>query len=146
MTDINSMYNELFKGLKELSESSFPKKCANCGRIFASAEQFLLETQNIDASTTGLKQSEGDDGSKIVEVFRNCPCGSTLMEFFNDRRNLSATGIKRREKFDELLNFLVENNFDRAVARSELIKVLRGEKSDILPSILPPGDTKNQTK
>ena len=128
----SEFYAELFKGLKELAESAFPKKCANCGRAFVSAEQFLLETESINTSTTGLKQAEDDDGSKIVEVFRNCPCGSTLMEFFNDRRDLSEAGIKRRIKFDELLNFLQENNFDRITARNELIKVLRGESSGIL--------------
>lgn len=99
MGDNNLFHSELFKGLKELSESAFPKKCANCGRLFESAEQFLLETQDINTSTTGLKQADDDDGSQILEVFRNCPCGSTLMEFFNDRRDLSDQGTKRRKKF-----------------------------------------------
>jgi len=138
MTDDNQFYSELFKGLRELAESAFPKKCTNCGRLFVSAEQFLLETQDINASTTGLKQSEGDDGSKIIEVFRNCPCGSTLMEFFNDRRDTSEAGIKRRGKFEELMSFLQNNNLDKTTARMELIKVLRGEKSEILSKMRPP--------
>ena len=138
MTDDNQFYSELFKGLRELAESAFPKKCTNCGRLFVSAEQFLLETQDVNASTTGLKQSEDDDGSKIIEVFRNCPCGSTLMEFFNDRRGTSEAGTKRREKFEKLLDFLLDNNFDKMMARMELIKVLRGEKSEVLSKLRPP--------
>lgn len=138
MKDNTLFHSELFNGLKELAETSFPKKCANCGRLFSSAEQFLLETQGISPSVTGLKQSEDDDGSKIVEVFRNCPCGSTLMEFFCDRRDFSDAGDKRRKKFDKLLDFLERNNFDRITARIELIKVMRGEKSEMLSKVRPP--------
>jgi len=146
MTDNNQFYSELFSGLKALAESSFPKKCANCGRLFESANQFLLETQDINTSTTGLKQSEDEDGSKIVEVFRNCLCGSTLMDFFSDRRDFSEAGTIRREKFDELLNFLNENGLDRKIARAELLKVMRGEKSKVLSKIRPPTKTIHKTK
>jgi len=132
MTNKTPFYDELFKGLRALAESSFPKKCASCDRIFESADQFLKETHEINPSTTGLKQSEDDDGSKIVEVFRNCPCGSTLMDFFSDRRDFSEAGLKRREKFDTILRFLIENGLEKEIARAELIKVMRGNKSEVL--------------
>jgi len=146
MTDNNQFYNELFDGLKALVESSFPKKCANCGRTFESADQFFLETKDINSSTTGLKQAEDDDGTKIIEVFRNCPCGSTLMDFFSDRRGFSEAGTKRREKFEELLDSLCTNGLDRKTARTELIKVMHGEKSEVLSKILPPTKTNHETK
>ncbi len=146
MTDNHQFYSELFNGLKALAESSFPKKCSNCGRVFDTANQFLLETQSINTTTTGLKQTEDEDGSKIVEVFRNCPCGSTLMDFFSDRRDFSEAGIKRREKFDELLKFLNENGLDTKIARTELIKVMRGEKSEVLSKISPPTKATQITK
>lgn len=146
MTDDNQFYNELFKGLKALAETSFPKKCANCGRIFETADQFLLETQDINLSVSGLKQSEDEDGTKLVEVFRNCPCGSTLMDVFGDRRDLSEAGITRRKRFDELLSFLVENDLEPEIARLELIKVMRGEKSEVLSKIRPPTKTDDDSK
>lgn len=146
MTDNESFHDELIKGLKALAESAFPKKCANCGRSFESAEQFLSETQKINAKTSGLKQVDDEDGSKIVEVFRNCPCGSTLMDFFGNRRDLSEAGEKRRGKFDELLNFLSENGLDKTTARTELIKVAHGEKSEILSKISPPTRTNSTRK
>lgn len=59
------------------------------------------------------------------------------MELFNDKRDLSANGIKRRKKFDELINLLKKNNIDEVTARNELLKVLRGEKSEILSKINP---------
>lgn len=138
MTDIASLNVELFKGLKELSAASYPKKCRNCGREYLTMEQFLFETQDIQTAKTCLKQSLDDDGSKIVDVFRNCVCGSTLIESFNNRRDLSEAGIKRRGKFEDILNLLEQKNIDRRTARAELIKVLHGGDSEILSGLLPP--------
>ena len=138
MSDDAHFYNEFFQGLKALAETAFPKKCINCGRSFETVDQFLSETRAIGDLSSGLKQSEDDDGSKIVEAFRNCTCGSTLMEFFGDRRDLSEKGEQRRKRFGELIEFIVSNSIDRQIARIELLKVMRGEKSDILAKIKPP--------
>lgn len=135
MTDESTFQADLFHGLEELAQSAFPKQCANCGRRFETAEQFLKETEDLHQTKTGIKQGEDDDGNKIVEVFRNCPCGSTLLELFNDRRDMSEAGIKRRKKFDELLTMLLEHDLEREVARAELIKLLRGERSELLSNI-----------
>ena len=81
---------------------------------------------------SGLKQSMDDIDNTIVEVYRNCPCGSTLMDFFSDRRDISDSGLRRREKFAELLAYLIEKGWETQLARTELIKVLRGEKSELL--------------
>lgn len=134
----SDFFDELFRGLKALAESSFPKKCGNCGRVFETAEQFLRETEGMGQAHTGLKEARDDDGSRIVEVFRNCPCGSTLLDFFSDRRDLSDKGMQRRKRFEELHGFLVSNGLDPSLARAELIKVLRGEKSEVLAKIRPP--------
>jgi len=139
MSDDNQDFHDgVFKDLKELAESSFPKKCANCGRVYDTAEQFLSDTDNINPEKSGLKESVNDDGSKIVEAFRNCPCGSTLMDLYNNRRDLSEVGLQRRKKFEDLLVFLVANGVERAMARLELLKIMRGEKSEILSKIKPP--------
>ena len=71
---------EIFKGLKALSESAFPKRCGNCGRVFETSEQYIRETEKV--SDSGLKESYDDDDTPILEVYRNCICGSTLMDFF----------------------------------------------------------------
>ncbi len=134
----------LFAGLQALAESAFPKRCSTCGRVFESARQFMLETEEIRRGQTGLKQSLDDNDRTIVEVFRNCPCGSTLMDFFSDRRDLSEAGLKRREKFGQLLDQLVARGLDGAVARTELLKVLRGEGSELLSQYA--SRTSNATK
>lgn len=123
---------ELFRGLRELAEAAFPKHCKSCGRKFATAAEFVAQTVPVKAGRSGLKKSVDDDGNNIVELYRNCVCGSTLMDFFSDRRDLSEAGLARRRKFGELLDHLIGKGLERQVARAELIKVLRGEKSDIL--------------
>lgn len=131
-------FDEFFQGMRALAESSFPRKCANCGRTFATAEQFLSETRNITETRTGLKQAVDDDGSTIIEAFRNCPCGSTLMDFFSNRRDISEAGQRKRQSFTTLLDFLVANGLEHNVARTELLKVMHGEKSELLATIRPP--------
>ena len=123
-------------GLRALADSAFPKYCRNCGRTFATAEQFIEETEQIRQGTSGLKQSYDDDDLTIVEVYRNCPCGSTLMDYFSNRRDSSEVGLNRRKKFGEMLDMIVAKGIERDVARVELLKLLRGEHSEILVNLL----------
>jgi len=125
----------LVAGLKALAEASFPKRCANCGAVYVDVHDYAQRTARISPTRSGLKQSRDDDGCTIVELFRNCVCGSTLMDFFSDRRDLSDAGAGRRHRFAELLAYLVGTGLDRAVARDELLKVMRGEASEILARI-----------
>ena len=85
-----------------------------------------------------MKSALEEDGSAIVEVFRNCPCGSTLMDAFNDRRDMSERGNKRRQHFSRMMDYLSEKGIEKEISRIELLKVLRGEKSAILSTIPPP--------
>lgn len=128
---------KLLAGLKALADSSFPKRCNNCGHMYHSVDEYVSQTVPISAQKTGLKQSRDDDGSTIVELFRNCACGSTLMDFFDDRRDMSDTGAQRRKRFDELLAGLVARGLERTVARNEMLKVMRGQPSEILRVVTP---------
>jgi len=128
--------NDIFSGLKALSESAFPKVCKSCGKKYETAEEYLHETQTISGVKSGLKAAEEDDGMLIIEAFRNCSCGSTLMDYFSDRRDTSEHGLKRRERFANLLTKLERKGIEISVARDELIKVVRGQHSEILNNLL----------
>ena len=91
---------ELFKGLKALSDATFPKRCAACGMEYTTVEDYIRDTEDISGQS-GLKKGYDDDDKPIVELFRNCPCGSTLMDCFSDRRDLSEAGLKRRKHFGQ---------------------------------------------
>ena len=122
---------DLFAGLKALSDASFPKHCANCGATYDTVEDYVGRTDDV-SGVSGLKKGIDDDDRTIVELFRNCPCGSTLMDCFSDRRDISAAGLKRRRLFGQLKDLLTAKGLDDAVARAELLKLIRGEKSDVL--------------
>ena len=117
----------LFSGLTALSEASFPKRCPTCNHVYESAEEYVKLTDSIRGKS-GLKASEDDDGSPIIELFRNCHCGSTLLDFFKDRRDTA----EQREQFGQLLDQLCEAGIERNIARAELLKVKQGVNSDIL--------------
>ena len=127
-----------YSGLRPREDSAYPRKCRNCGRVFETPDDFFTETRDIRADKSGLKQLVDDDSLIMVEAFRNCPCGSTLMDYFDNRRNNSAAGRAKRKKFGELLNYLVQSGLDAQVAYAELIKITRGEESEILARMKPP--------
>jgi len=112
-------------GLTAFIETSFPKKCSACGATFQTATQFLTETQNMPNGRSSLKEALEEDGTEIVEVFRNCACGSTLMDEFNSRRDNSDTGKESRAEFDQLLS----NNRHLSIenARSEVLKQIKNK-------------------
>ena len=122
----------LFAGLRALLATTFPKRCANCGRTYVDEADYIGQTASVPGGASGLKQSRGDDDEVIVELFRNCLCGSTLMDCFADRRDASDVGLQRRTRLGELVDVLVTRGLDRQLARTELLKVLRGQPSTIL--------------
>lgn len=129
MSDV-SQNHVFFEGLNALTESSFPKHCNDCGKVFETANQFIAETKTARQGTSGLKQSVDDDKMTIVEVYRNCSCGSTLMEFFSDRRDTSDAGNKRRSLFNKLLLHLESKGLNQTESRDYLLRVLRGQATE----------------
>lgn len=127
-----SFDQELFAGLRQLTDSAFPKRCGTCGREYRNAAEFFAATRPTQTESSGLKQSRDDDGSTIVDLFRNCVCGSTLLESFWNRRNLSEAGMARRTQFEDLIGRLVATGCDARFARFELVKFVRGQPNGVL--------------
>ena len=125
---------QLFSDLKALSDSAFPKQCASCGRVYRSPEDFFRHS-SAPSRGSGLKGSWDDDDRDIVELYRNCECGSTLMDFFMDRRDTSERGLKRRAVFGRLLETLEGKGLPREAARQELLNVMNGDRSERLESL-----------
>lgn len=126
---------DLYSGLRELAESAFPKRCRNCGRTYATAAEFITATHAISEKRSGLKPALDDDGRVILELFRNCVCGSTLMDTFNDRRDVSESGRKRRERFSVIHAQLVKLGIAAETATAELRNVARGQASALLSEL-----------
>ncbi len=131
----NSDASDDLRGLTATSHSAFPKQCTTCGRRFETVEAFIRETRAVGQGHTGLKRAIDDAGQPVIELFRNCPCGSTLMDCFNDRRDLSNEGLKRRQLFDRFFVLLQNRGMSAPAARVELLKILRGEGSHALEKL-----------
>ncbi len=127
--------DDMFANLRSLVESNFPRTCRNCGREFVDAKSFIEGTVAIKTGRSGFKLSEDDDGSQIIELFRNCACGSTMLENFCDRRDLTEVGLKRRARFGALLNKLIAAGVTHEVARGELLKLVRGQENNLVELI-----------
>ncbi len=129
----------LYAGLRELVAGSFPRRCSCCGREYETPEQWLRETRPVPRGS-GLKEAADEEGAAVVvELFRNCSCGSTLMETFDDRRDMSEAGERRRRYFGRMLDVLVQRGLRREEARGELLDARRGRISERLRSLLESG-------
>ena len=126
--------SDFYANLKDITETTFPKTCSTCGATYQNCADFLVKTNMVYGGKSGLKVSLDDNDQPIIELYRNCSCGSTLMNFFSDRRDNSDKGNKRREAFERLLVQLEQKGVTRKEARLELLKLLKGEESELLKS------------
>ena len=131
---MNNPDNDFFYNLKALTETEFPKRCNNCGRVYSNAEDFIEQTQKLNGHS-GLKSAQDDSDAIVLELYRNCLCGSTLMDFFSNRRDTSDAGSKRRDAFDTMLKLIEAKNVPKAQARYELRRLLNTGKSDFIASL-----------
>ncbi len=132
------MTDPIYHGLQDLAKTAFPKKCRNCGRIYHDADAFIAETKLLKKQQGKLQKNETQNAVMDVDLYRNCPCGSTLLDIFNNRRDISENGINRRNHFDKLMTMVESQyNVDRDTAREELLKIMKGEKSDVITHIIP---------
>ena len=123
--------SDLYKVLQPFEEHSFPKECPKCGKVYVSLLDLICQSYNTVRSS-GLAVVKGEETKPIIGLFRNCTCGTTLFVFCKNRRDVSEQGIRRRETFDQLLKMFEAAGVDALVARQELLKILRGEESELL--------------
>lgn len=97
---------------------------------------FLKETTiatNASSRIKVIREPNLEHVDVFLEVFRDCRCGSTLMEMFHCRRDLTEPGIRKREIFDTLLQGLKKSGYETADARMlvlEFIGLIQNTKDD----------------
>lgn len=125
---------ELFDGLRQLTRGTFPKQCSGCSKIYYTLEQFLDETQRV-RNSSGLISSIDEEDNTVVEVYRNCSCGSTLMDLCHDRRDSTEAGLKRRVLFETMQKKLIKAGISQKDAREELLNLLHGKPCPLLTKL-----------
>ena len=131
--------NDIYAGLRQLANSAFPKRCSVCGREYLNSAEFLAATRPVRENSSGLKQSQDDEGQAIVELFRNCVCGSTLLESYHNRRDLSDAGLMRRKQFQDMVGKLTTAGCTTETARDELLKFMRGQPNNLMDLVKDKG-------
>lgn len=121
-------------GLRAVVDDDFPKTCRNCGRTYQTIGEFIRDTVSTTQGA-GLKQGFTDDEQAIVELFRNCQCGSTLMSPVQSRRGSSDLASECREQFDTLVAQMAAAGKTHESAREDLRQVITGGYGDILEQL-----------
>lgn len=102
------------ENFKLLAESTFPKKCSCCGRLYKTYKELEEVKGQSRAALKGyeakyFKDAEYDiDDKMVVANFMECVCGSTLLILGKTRRDETEQGEKRRAFFDHYLAECVE--------------------------------------
>lgn len=116
-----------YEGLVVRSNDIFPLVCPRCQRRFTQIHDFISRTTPIFQSS-GLLEREDSDTGTFVLLLRNCLCGTSLALRCHDRRNRSELGQLRRDRFDTLVNLLVEVGVETEHARFEVRRLLHTAK------------------
>lgn len=111
---------------RRLEHQAFPKTCPVCGKVYRDEIQFFQETQALVGRPSGTRpiHDDPDVDHLYLEVYRNCACGTTLMERFHSRRDLSPAGLARRAAFEEVLGKLTLAGLSREAARLQLLRLI----------------------
>ena len=120
--EISASLVKSFGFLQSRVKSKFPKDCRKCGTIYKSFEEFYYGTNEIAQGTVNYPTL----GAEFY-LHRNCkaPCESTLVVIFNDRRDDTAFGCRRREVFQNCLDKIGERTpIQPAAAREFLLGLL----------------------
>lgn len=103
LTSIAAIGNKI-----ENIQTSFPKRCTKCGKIFVNMEAFNRDTDKLARGRDEVCYVINRE-VKIYK-FRNCPspCHSTLVTVCDERRDKSFDGLRRRQIFDRVFDILLE--------------------------------------
>jgi hypothetical protein len=98
----------------------FPKKCFTCNKVFLTRDAYLKETQDLKNEKGGTQY---DPMFEMVQEYRNCICGSTMLIYSSNRRDESSVGEKRREIFARSLG---KANHKYQLPIEDMLAVIRG--------------------
>lgn len=128
MDDSPASSPDPYEKLTVRSQDVFPLVCTRCQRRFTDLSDFIARTSPIFQSS-GLLENEDPATGPFVLLLRNCLCGTSLALRCNDRRNQSAQGRRRRDRFSALVNLLVESGVSAAEADREVRRLLQNAKA-----------------
>lgn len=114
---------------EERDSLDFPKSCPSCGRVYSDFDDYFRRTKPPgDRPTPAASDKEGQ---RDIKFFRVCPCGSPLLVDAANRRDVTDSGVGRRELFGELRDRLVASGMEKEEARTKLLLTLKIWRNEI---------------
>ncbi|MBP6218583.1 MAG: hypothetical protein KA436_08355 [Oligoflexales bacterium] len=104
LTQLSRFTESIRNRLNKLYADYFPKKCSSCGTFYKTREEFIEKTLSLNGKSV-IVDEHG------VQEYRNCSCGSTLLLWTDDRRDMSEFGRSRRRFFETCLSKLTKITF-----------------------------------
>lgn len=111
-----------YKRLQARSGETFPLTCPECQRRFADINDYLAHTTPLNTSS-GLVECSASDGTFVL-LTRNCLCGTSLPLECRDRRDQTAAGVSRRNRFASLVTLLTDTGIPLRQAETEVRRLL----------------------
>lgn len=120
-----------FSDVEEMEELDFPKSCKKCGRVYENFEDYLRRTTAPEeGSANGSAKSP--EARRALEFHRICQCGAPVVVQSENRRDLTAKGLRRRQAFGELQERLIDAGMPREEARGQLLLALKIWRSELM--------------
>ncbi|MDX2080425.1 MAG: hypothetical protein SFU53_06540 [Terrimicrobiaceae bacterium] len=94
-------------------------RCPSCGTLYRSLSDFVART------TAPTNHAPHSTSNGTVSVFRKCSCGHEFGPSAVDLRDRSPAGLRRRQRFGELLLSLESAGLTRDEARRHLLLTLK---------------------
>ncbi|MCB1615455.1 MAG: hypothetical protein KDI30_05520 [Pseudomonadales bacterium] len=109
-----------------LEPDSFPKTCPMCNTVYSDEIDFFERTHSLPHVNSDIRpvEDENADPQVYLEIYRNCNCGTTLMELFHCRREQTASENRKRLLFEILLDAMEAIGHKRKDARDILFEFM----------------------
>lgn len=122
MDDSPASISTPYKRLQARSDDTFPLRCPECQRQFTDLKDYLAHTTRVTTSS-GLAEHTGASGTFVL-LTRNCLCGTPLPLECRDRRDQTAAGVSRRNRFASLVTLLTDTGMPLRQAEAEVRRLL----------------------
>ncbi|CAN5335934.1 hypothetical protein BH09VER1_BH09VER1_52570 [soil metagenome] len=117
-----------FSDVEDVEELDFPKSCKKCGRVYENFDDYIRRTKAPEETTA----SKSPEARRALEFHRICQCGAPVVVQSENRRDLTAKGLRRRQAFGELQERLIDAGMPREEARGQLLLTLKIWRSELM--------------
>lgn len=116
-----------------MSSETLPVHCFSCGKEYKTLTDFIGLTTSVENEPALIEKKSGDQ--LVVQLVRLCSCGSEVLIRFQDRRDTSERGEKKRALFDRIQQQLMSEGVEKKEAHSEILNLIYGRPCPVMKAL-----------